>query len=78
MTRPSVREAQQIAAMLRRTGYPNACPAPEYCIDAEIGSDKFYTYTVSVYAGDYQEDSIPDVIQRAFTMTKIRSLLGSG
>ena len=44
-------EAKRIAAMYRRAGYPDACAAPEYCVD-ELGSDGFYTYTVSVYVGE--------------------------
>ena len=44
-------QAKHMAAMYRRAGYPNACAAPEYCID-ELGSDGFYTYTVSVYVGE--------------------------
>ena len=67
----ALREAQQVAAMLRRSGYPEAIAAPEYCVDAEIGMDNFYTYTVSVYAGPYRLETVPNPIKRA--MEKIRS-----
>ena len=50
----AVKEAERVAAMLRRSGYPDASPAPHYCINGEIGMDNFFTYTVSVYAGEKQ------------------------
>lgn len=53
-----LREAEQEAAMLRRCGYPHAQVLPEYCIGGEIGPDKIMTKTVSVYVGDYDEESI--------------------
>lgn len=58
-------QAKVDAGILRRCGYPNAIPAREYCIDAEIDSDGFYTYTVSVYVGEYDPDTIPDLVRRA-------------
>ena len=49
----AVKKAEQIAASLRLIGYPNATPAPEYCIE-ELGMDNFYTFTASVYVGEYK------------------------
>ena len=63
--RPSVREAKQVAAMLRRCGYPEAQAATEYCIDGHIGPDGFYTYTVAVYAGKKQPTTIPRGVANA-------------
>jgi hypothetical protein len=57
--------------MLRRSGYPEAIPAREYCIDGEIGPDGFYTYTVSVYAGPYRPETIPNLIKSAAAKTNI-------
>ena len=45
-------EAKIVAKQARRKGYVDAEAAREYCIDGEIGSDKFWTRTVSVYVGD--------------------------
>ncbi len=72
MIRHSVSEAQGIAAMLRRSGYPDAEVATQYCIDGEIGSDNFYTYTVSVYTGRYQPKTIPPFLLSAMAKTKAR------
>lgn len=47
-----LQEAESYARMLRRAGYPDAQVAPEYCIANEIGSDRFFTRTISVYAGE--------------------------
>lgn len=60
-----LREAAREAAMLRRCGYPEAQVAPEYCIGGEIGSDNFYTKTISVYVGPYRSETIPKVIRVA-------------
>lgn len=68
----SVDRAKHTAAMLRRCGYPDAIAAPEYCIDGEIGQDRFYTETVSVYAGEYQPETIPDFLISAMQKTKAR------
>jgi hypothetical protein len=72
MSRHSVREAQGVAAMLRRSGYPDAEVAPQYCIDGEITDDNFYTYTVCVYAGRYQPKTIPPFLLSAMEKTKAR------
>lgn len=66
------REAQQVAAMLRRSGYPDAQAAREYCIDGEVGPDGFYTYTVSVYAGDYNPEAVSPIIRSAFAKAMAR------
>ena len=66
------RQAQSTAAMLRRCGYPEATAAREYCIDGEIGTDSFYTFTVSVYAGPYRPETIPSFLQIAMAKTKAR------
>ena len=55
------------AGLLRRCGYPEAIPAREYCVDAEISDDGFYTYTVAVYVGPYKPETIPDLVRRAMT-----------
>ena len=70
MSRPSVREAEHTAAMLQRCGYPEAQAAPEYCIDGEIQEDGFYTHTISVYAGVYRPETIPNVLKSAMEKTK--------
>lgn len=49
----AIEKAEAIAASLRRLGYPDATPAPEYCIE-EWGMDNFYTFTASVYVGEYK------------------------
>ena len=51
------RQAEQMATRLRRSGYPEAIAAPQYCIEGEIGPDNFYTYTVCVYAGPYRPET---------------------
>jgi hypothetical protein len=56
-------QAKHMAAMYRRAGYPNARAAPEYCID-ELGSDGFYTYTVSVYVGDKDPATVSPLYKR--------------
>lgn len=61
----ALEQARSDAAILRRCGYPEATPAREYCIDGEICSDGFYTYTVSVCLGPYRPETIPDHIRRA-------------
>lgn len=71
-------EAQQVAAMLKRRGYPDAEPAPQYCIDPEIGQDNFYTYTVSVYAGEKQPETIKQPKTIAPALQRIARLLGIG
>lgn len=45
-------KAERIAEGLRRSGWPDAHVAPEYCIAGSIGIDKFYTETISIYAGE--------------------------
>lgn len=65
-------QAKTDAQMLRRCGYPEATAAREYCVDAEIGSDGFYTYTVSVHVGPYRPETIPEWIKVAFEKTKAR------
>jgi len=61
-----LREAAQWAAILRRSGYPEAQVAPEYCIGGVVGDDGFFTQTVSVWAGPYKLETAPTVIRRAF------------
>ncbi len=68
----AVDQARHTAAMLRRCGYPDAQAAREYCIDGEIGQDGFYTYTVSVYAGPHQPDTVPSHIRSATEKTRAR------
>lgn len=46
----AVAEAQHMARLYRRAGFPEAHAAPQYCID-ELGDDGFFTYTVCVYVG---------------------------
>lgn len=65
-------EAEVQAAVLRRSGYPEAMAATEYCIDGEIGPDNFYTYTVCVYAGPYRPETIPNFIKSAMAKTRAR------
>lgn len=60
----ALHEAHQTAAMLRRCGYPEAEAAPAYCIDGEIGMDRFYTRTVSVYAGPYKPETMSPLYRR--------------
>jgi hypothetical protein len=60
-----LRRAEHTAAMMRRSGYPDAVVAPEYCIAGEIGPDRFYTETISVYAGEYKPGTISSVIRKA-------------
>ena len=61
-----LRDAAQWAAVLRRSGYPEAQVAPEYCIGNEIGPDGFFTRTVSVWAGPHKPESVPPTIAKAF------------
>jgi hypothetical protein len=69
MTRPSdgnaraVAEARRIASFYRRAGYSDACAAPEYCID-ELGSDGFYTFTVSVFVGKNNPEAMSPLWKR--------------
>jgi hypothetical protein len=56
--------ARRMAGILRTSGYPEAEPAPEYCIDGVIGQDGFYTYTVSVYAGPHNPDRVKPFYRR--------------
>lgn len=56
-------QAKHMASMYRRAGYLNACAAPQYCID-ELGSDGFYTYTVSVYVGEKDPASASPLYKR--------------
>ena len=72
MSRTSVRGAQHAAQILKRCGYPEAQAAPEYCIDAGINEDGFYTYTISVHAGPYKPETIPNVLKTAMQQTKSR------
>ena len=60
-----LREAEQWAAVLRRSGYPDAQVAPEYCIGGQIGPDRFFTKTISVYAGEYKPEAVPKGIAAA-------------
>lgn len=57
-----LREAEKYAAMLRRSGYPDAQVAPEYCIANEIGPDRFFTRTISIYVGDHHPETISQTI----------------
>jgi hypothetical protein len=52
-----------MAAMYRRAGYPDACAAPQYCID-EFGSDGFYTFTVSVFIGERKPETMSPLWKR--------------
>lgn len=65
-------EAEAQAAVLRRSGYPEAMAALEYCIEGEIGPDNFYTYTVCVYAGPYRPETTPDFLVRAMEKTRAK------
>ena len=56
-------QANHMAAMYRRVGFPDARAAPEYCID-ELGSDGFYTYTVSVYVGEKDLSTVSPFYKR--------------
>lgn len=47
-----LREAERHVEMLKRAGYKDALVAPEYCIANVIGEDRFYTRTISIYAGE--------------------------
>lgn len=55
--RRAVDEARHMAALFRKAGFLNAQAAPEYCID-ELGPDNFYTYTVCVYVGQRDPESM--------------------
>lgn len=59
----AVSEAQHMARLYRRAGFPEAQAAPEYCID-ELGSDGFFTYTVSVYVGEKDPTSVSPLYKR--------------
>lgn len=50
--RTAIEEARIIARAARQQGYPDAEAAEMYCIDGDVGPDKFWTRTVSVYLGD--------------------------
>lgn len=59
-----LREARQWAAVLRRSGYPEAEVAPEYCIGGDIMGG-YFTRTVSVWAGPHKPESVPPTIAKA-------------
>ena len=60
-------EAKRTAARLRLMGYPEATAAREYCINGEIGIDRFYTRTVSVYVGEYRPNAFQRILKRFMT-----------
>lgn len=47
----AAREAEYIAKMYRRAGYPDAEPDYMHCVGPEIDEGGFYYYAVSVYRG---------------------------
>jgi hypothetical protein len=66
----AVEEAERYAYMLRRSGYPEAKAAPQYCIDENDGS--FYTFTVCVELGPHKPKTMKPSIRKAMEIAKAR------
>lgn len=61
-------EARRTAIRLRLVGYPDATAERDYCIDGQIGPDRYYTRTVSVFVGEYRPAARLSALRRVFRL----------